>query len=81
MVKVSRSTRASRKRSTVSKKLLQWNCVWKPRIEEPSMPSSTSSRQGRMPKASGLGQGMCQKAMMVARGRRLRTMRGSSAKW
>jgi hypothetical protein len=35
---------------------------------------------GRMPKASGLGQGMCQKVMIVARGRRSRTMRGSSAK-
>ena len=65
----------------MSKKLLQWNWVWKPRIVVPSIPSSTSSRQGRMPKDSGLGQGMCQKVMMVARGRRSRTMRGSSAKW
>ena len=73
--------RASRKRSTVSRKLLQWNWVWKPRMVLPSSPSRISSRQGQMPKASGFGHGMCQKVRMVARGSRSRIMRGSSAKW
>ncbi len=47
----------------------------------PSSPSSSSSRQGQMPKRSALGQGMCQKVMMVARGSRSRIIRGASAKW
>ena len=35
---------------------------------------------GQMPKRSALGQGMCQKVMIVARGRRLRIIAGASAK-
>ena len=53
----SRSTRASRKRSTVSRKLLQWNWVWKPRMLLPSSPSSSSSRHGQMAKRLGVGPG------------------------
>ena len=34
----------------------------------PSMPSRISRRHGQMPNDSGLGQGMCQKVRMVARG-------------
>ena len=34
----------------------------------PSRPARTSSRQGQMAKDSGLGQGMCQKVMIVASG-------------
>ena len=34
-----------------------------------------------MPNRSALGQGMCQKVMMVARGSRSRISRGASAKW
>ena len=37
-------------------------------------------RQGQMPKDSGLGQGMCQKVRMVARGS-WRPIAGSKAKW
>jgi hypothetical protein len=33
-----------------------------------------ASRQGQMPMRSAFGQGMCQKVMMVARGRRSRIM-------
>ena len=80
-VNVSRSTRASSKRSTVSRKLLQWNWVWKPRMLLPEHPSSSSSRHGQMANASGLGQGMCQKVMIVASGSSSRIIRGSSAKW
>jgi len=36
--------------------------------------------QGQMPKVSGLGQGMCQNAMMVACGSRSRIIFGNSAK-
>jgi hypothetical protein len=36
----------------------------------PSRPSSSSTRQGQMPKDSGFGHGMCQKVMMVADGKR-----------
>ena len=43
----------------------------------PSMPSSSSSRQGQMPKRSAFGQGMCQNVRTVARGSRSRIMRGS----
>ena len=39
IVECSCSMRASRKRSTVSMKFLQWKRVWKPRIVLPSMPS------------------------------------------
>ena len=39
-----------------------------------------SSRQGQIPKVSAFGQGMCQNVTIVARGRRSRIMRGSSAK-
>ncbi len=46
----------------------------------PSIPCSSSSRQGQMPKDSGLGQGMCQKVMMVALGSDLRIIPGSRAK-
>ena len=46
----------------------------------PSSPSMISSFHGQMPKVSAFGQGMCQKVMMVALGRRSRIMRGSSAK-
>ncbi len=34
-----------------------------------------------MPIRSALGQGMCQKVMMVALGSRSRIIRGASAKW
>ena len=47
----------------------------------PSSPSSSSSRQGQMPNASGLGQGMCQKATIVASGKASWIILGSSAKW
>jgi hypothetical protein len=47
----------------------------------PSMPCRISRRHGQMPKDSGLGQGMCQKVRMVARGSRSRIIAGSSAKW
>ena len=47
----------------------------------PSSPSSSSSRQGQMANASGFGQGMCQKVMIVAAGSASRIMRGSSARW
>ena len=73
--------RASRSRSTVSMKFLQWKRVWKPRIVLPSRPCRISRRHGQMPNDSGLGQGMCQKVMMVARGSRARIIAGSSAKW
>ena len=69
------------KRSTVSRKLLQWNCVWKPITELPSRPAMISSFHGQMPNISGFGQGMCQNVMMVAFGSFLRSMLGSSAKW
>ena len=42
-VNVSRSTSASICRSTVSRKLLQWNCVWKPSRLLPRRPSSSCS--------------------------------------
>ena len=58
--------RLSMKRSTVSRKLLQWNWVWKPMMVLPSSPSRISSFQGQMPKVSAFGHGMCQKVMMVA---------------
>ena len=45
---------------------MQWNWVWKPRMLLPSRPSSSSSRQGQIANASGLGQGMCQNVMIVA---------------
>ena len=51
-------------RSTVSRKLLQWNCVWNPRMLLPSSPSSSSCRHGQIAKDSGLGHGMCQKVMI-----------------
>jgi hypothetical protein len=44
-------------------------------------PSSSSARQGQMPRRSEFGHGMCQKVMMVARGRRSRMRRGARAKW
>ena len=69
------------KRSAPSRKLLQWNCVWKPRIVLPSRPSMISARQGQMPKVSEFGQGMCQKVMIVALGSSFRIIRGASAKW
>ena len=47
----------------------------------PSIPSSSSLRQGQMPKRSAFGQGMCQNMMTVARGSRSRISRGASAKW
>ncbi len=72
--------RLSTKRSTVSRKLLQWNWVWKPRMELPSRPSRISSFHGQMPKVSAFGQGMCQKVMIVALGSRSRIMRGARAK-
>ena len=65
----------------MSRKLLQWNCVWKPRMLLPSRPSSSSSRHGQIANASGFGHGMCQNVMIVAFGRRSRIIRGSSAKW
>jgi len=80
-VNISRSTRASSCRSTVSTKLLQWNWVWNPRMLLPSSPSSNCSRQGQIANASGLGHGMCQKVMMVAFGNASRIIRGASAKW
>ena len=46
----------------------------------PSMPSRRSSRQGQIANASGLGHGMCQKAITVAAGIDSRIMRGKSAK-
>ena len=57
MVKVSRSTRASRKRSTVSKKLLQWNWVWKPRIEEPEQAVEHLLAPGQDAEGLGVGPG------------------------
>jgi hypothetical protein len=44
-------------------------------------PGDELSRQGQMPMRSAFGQGMCQKVMIVARGRRSRIMRGARAKW
>jgi hypothetical protein len=42
---------------------------------EPRRPASMlASRQGQMPMRSAFGQGMCQKVMIVARGRRSRIM-------
>ena len=40
-----------------------------------------SSAQGQIPYRSAFGHGMCQKVMIVARGRRSRSILGSSAKW
>jgi hypothetical protein len=60
---------------------LQWAWVWKPTMLDPSSPSSSSRSHGQMPNRSALGQGMCQKARIVARGSRWRSIRGSSAKW
>ena len=54
MVKVSRSTRASSKRSTVSRKLLQWNCVWKPRMRA----AEQAVEQLLAPRADGEGLGI-----------------------
>src|SRR3989454_10724116 len=78
-VNVSRSTRASSRRSTVSTKLLQWNWVWNPRMLEPSRPSSSSSPHGQIPNAYGLGHGMCQKAKIVAVGSAFWIILGSNA--
>ena len=47
----------------------------------PRSPSSTSRSHGQIPKRSAFGQGMCQKVMMVARGRCSRMILGASAKW
>ena len=77
----SRSIRDSRKRSTPSTKLLQWNCVWKPRMLLPRSPARISSRQGQIPNRSEFGQGMCQNVITVARGSFSRIIRGSRAKW
>ena len=77
----SRSMRLSMKRSVASRKLLQWNWVWKPRMVVAEQAVDDSSRQGQMLKVSELGQGMCQKVTMVALGNRRRTMRGRRAKW
>ena len=46
----------------------------------PSSPSSSSSRQGQIANASGLGQGMCQNEMIVAAGSVWLIIRGNSAK-
>jgi len=43
-------------------------------------PSRISSRKGQIPNRSALGQGMCQKLRIVARGRRARMSFGASAK-
>ena len=59
--------RASRTRSILSMKLLQWTRVWNPRILLPRSPSRISWRQGQIPKLSAFGQGMCQKVMIVGR--------------
>ena len=48
---------------------------------EPRSPSSSSSRQGQIPNASGLGQGMCQNATIVAVGSASWIILGNSAKW
>ena len=61
-------------------KLLQWNWMWKPRIELPSRPSRISSRHGQTLNTSEFGQGMCQKVMITASGSCSRISRGSSAK-
>ncbi len=58
---------------------MQWAWTWKPRMLEPSSPSSSSSPNGQMPNRSPPGQGMCQKVTMVASGSRSRTIRGRSA--
>src|SRR5262245_41709629 len=65
------SMRLSMKRSVASRKLLQWNWVWKPKMVLPSKPSIICSRQGQMLKVSEFGQGMCQKVTMVAVGQSL----------
>ena len=46
----------------------------------PRRPSSNSACQGQIPKASGLGQGICQKIATRASGRSFLTRRGSKAK-
>jgi hypothetical protein len=76
----SRSIRLSIKRSTVSIKLLQWNCVWNPSTVLPKSPSMISSFQGQMPNASEFGHGMCQNVMMVAFGIWSRIILGRRAK-
>src|SRR5579875_373183 len=77
----SQSMRESRARSTVSRKLLQCDVIWKPIRSAPSNPSSNSLCQGQMPKASGLGQGMCQKIATRQYGAFSLIKRGNNAKW
>ena len=72
--------RDSRKRSTLSMKLLQWSWMWKPRIELPSRPSRICSRHGQTLNTSEFGHGICQKVMIIASGSFSRISRGSSAK-
>ena len=79
--KCSQSIRASTTRSTVSRKLLQWNWVWNPTMSAPSIPSRISVCQGQMPNASALGHGMCQKSATWASGRFSLMRRGRRAKW
>ena len=65
----------------MSRKLLQWYWVWKPRMLLPSRPASSSSRHGQIPNRSEFGHGMCQNVSTVARGSCCRISLGSSAKW
>ena len=71
----------SRNRSTVSRKLLQWNWMWNPMMSEPSIPWRISWCHGQMPYASGFGHGMCQKMATFASGRFSLINDGSRARW
>src|SRR3972149_10050842 len=76
----SQFTRHSRVLSTVSRKLLQWNWVWKPIMSAPNIPWSISRLHGHMLKASGFGHGMCQKRAIFALGCLSFMILGSMAK-
>jgi hypothetical protein len=69
IVKRVQSMRDSSTRSTVSRKLLQWYCVWKPIKSAPSIPSNSSRCHGQIPNDSGFGHGMCQNSATRASGR------------
>ena len=73
----SRSMRASRKRSTASRKLLQCCCVWKPRMLLPSMPSSSSLAPRADAEPLGVRPRDVPEGETVARGSRSRIIRGS----
>src|ERR1043166_8381595 len=80
MEKRSLSIKDSSSLLTVSRKLLQYCCVWKPTRSAPSMPCNISLRHGQILKASGEGHGICQKSATCASGREDFISAGKSAR-